>query len=304
MVRHAAAVAVVLVLSASPLHAQDANFTVTVASANVHAGPSTASAVIGRAAWGRTFEVTRELGSWVRVSWPAAPSGGGYLHVSWGTLERKVAGADGATAAPVGVVRTNAAVVEPAPRSVREPASSSPSASSQIDVQRPTAPGTPGAAVAIPSHVVGLGARFGTDAIGFAGSGRLWARDPFGLQFEVGRVTQASNAAFAPRLHMTTIGAGVIYSLPDLVADAVWIRPYLGGGASFYRSTLSTATGVSVPAENGLGYQALGGAEFTWAGLPHLSLSTDIRQEWAPTPFTGFETGGLGVALSAHWYVK
>jgi hypothetical protein len=33
---------------------------------------------------GRTLLVTRQLGSWVKVSWPEAEDGAGYLHVSWG----------------------------------------------------------------------------------------------------------------------------------------------------------------------------------------------------------------------------
>jgi hypothetical protein len=61
---------------------------------------------------------------------------------------------------------------------------------------------------------------------------------------------------------------------------------------------------VSNAVDKGLGYQAFGGAEFTFANLPQLALSADLRHEWAPSPFAGFETGGLGLALSAHWYVK
>ena len=158
--------------------------------------------------------------------------------------------------------------------------------------------------MAIPSHVVGIGGRMGSNAIGFAASGRLWARDLLGIQLELGRSTQNSAVAFAAPLRAMTIGSSVVYSLPDLLSDAVWVRPYLGAGASYYRYTLNLTPGASAAVDTGFGYQALGGAEFTWAGVPQLSISADLRHEWAPRAFTGFETGGTGVALSAHWYVK
>ena len=88
MIRHFAAIALVLCVTQVPLYAQaqDAHFTVTNTTANVHKSPSTGAPVIGKATSGEVFTVTRELGSWVKISWPAAEDGVGYLHVSWGRL--------------------------------------------------------------------------------------------------------------------------------------------------------------------------------------------------------------------------
>jgi hypothetical protein len=83
-----AAVAVGLVLSTSPLYAQETLFTVTVTFANIHAGPSIDSWIIAAAPRGGSFKVTRELGSWVAIAWPDARDGVGYLHSSWGTFSR------------------------------------------------------------------------------------------------------------------------------------------------------------------------------------------------------------------------
>ena len=97
----------------------------------------------------------------------------------------------------------------------------------------------------------------------------------------------------------------VIFSLPNLVTNALWARPYIGSGLNVYRSTLrSGVSNVSDAVDTGLGAQVFGGAEFTWANLPQLGVSADVRQAWAPTPFTGFELGGFGFSLSAHWYVR
>ena len=86
MIRHLAAIAVVVCLCPSWLHAQSAEFTVNIASADVHKSPSTGSPVIGKVTRGSVLTVTRELGSWVRISWPAAADGIGYLHVSMGRI--------------------------------------------------------------------------------------------------------------------------------------------------------------------------------------------------------------------------
>ncbi len=97
-----AAVAVSLVLSASPLYAQETLFTVTVTFANIHAGPSIYSPVIATAPPGRTFKVARELGSWVAIQWPASGDGLGYLHTRWGSFSREgAADAGGAVDAPL-----------------------------------------------------------------------------------------------------------------------------------------------------------------------------------------------------------
>jgi hypothetical protein len=59
-----------------------ATFTVSASSADVYNSPTVASIVIGHAEQGAVFEITRELGSWVRW-WPSAKDGVGYLHVSF-----------------------------------------------------------------------------------------------------------------------------------------------------------------------------------------------------------------------------
>src|SRR5437867_11203948 len=82
MKRLAMALGVALFASPVPLFAQTPVFTVQAASADVYKAPSTGSVVIGHAPRGTTLPVTRELGSWVKVSWPRAEDGVGYVHVS------------------------------------------------------------------------------------------------------------------------------------------------------------------------------------------------------------------------------
>jgi Bacterial SH3 domain len=91
MGRYAAAVAVLAVMGTAPVHAQDAQFSVATAAANIHKAPSTGSAVIGKVPRGTTFEIVRELGSWVSVSWPQGDNGVAYIHVAWGQISRGAA---------------------------------------------------------------------------------------------------------------------------------------------------------------------------------------------------------------------
>jgi len=299
-----ATVAVWLVLSTSPLYAQEeALFTISVPSANIHAAPTTASRVIATTARGTSFEVTRELGSWVAIVWPEAHNGVGYLHVSWGTLSRggvvegeRTSSAPSTTAGPMAELtpgRQRASVLEP----VSAPAAR------RIDQQPIGLPAQPASRVLLPSHVVGVGGRLGTQALaGFAGIGRVWFAGPVGAQLELGQATRTSAALL--RMNVTEIGFNAITSFSDLVTNTVWMRPYVGAGVSIFRSTMRTADGVSLATDSSRGYQAFGGAEFTWAHVPQLAVSADVRHVWTATAFRGFETGGLGLALAAHWYVK
>lgn len=87
MIRHAVVGAMALCLNPAWLCAQTTVLTVTTASAAVYLRPSTGSLIIGQAPKGTALPVTRELGSWVKVSWPGAQDGVGYVHVSMGLIQ-------------------------------------------------------------------------------------------------------------------------------------------------------------------------------------------------------------------------
>jgi hypothetical protein len=108
---------------------------------------------------------------------------------------------------------------------------------------------------------------------------------------------QLTSIQFAPSL---------LYSLRDRITDYVWVRPYLGAGASVLRQTLSGVTpsaGDSV-SDTSLGLQAFGGGELTFASMPRFALSANVGYRWSRAPFAGFELGAVSVSLSGHWYVR
>ena len=84
MLRRTTAVVFMLLLYPALVLAQDAMLRVSVPSADVHKGPSVVTPVVGQAARGTALTVSQNLGSWVKVPWPAAPDGVGYVHVTMG----------------------------------------------------------------------------------------------------------------------------------------------------------------------------------------------------------------------------
>jgi uncharacterized protein YraI len=74
-------------LAPTALWAQNTVLTVTVESAEIYKAPTTASPIIGHSPRGTALVVTRELGSWVKISWPDAQDGVGYVHVTRGTVK-------------------------------------------------------------------------------------------------------------------------------------------------------------------------------------------------------------------------
>lgn len=302
MTRHILAVAVALCLSSSPVSAQSTApaaapqaVALTVkTTANVHKSATTASQIVGVARVGTVLEITRNLGSWVQVSWPGGENGIGYVHVSSGTIA-------GTVAPP----RTAASSVALSPAM---PASAAPlggvPAEQTVMVNQAGSPGS--VYVTVPRHVVGLGGRMNAEPkLGFGATARTWWRNRLGLQFEmsrdrydrVGAQGSITSIEFAPSL---------LYSLPDSVTAGLWLRPYVGGGGSLYRATVNDPTVLvaDIVTEKGLGFQTFGGVEATFAGAPRFAVSADAGYRWSHTTLGGLEPDKIGFSFAAHWYVK
>jgi Bacterial SH3 domain len=291
MIRHAAVVIIALVLSPSWAWAQATDFTVNVQSAAVRQAPSTASPIVGQAPRGSVLEVTRDIGAWVKVAWPEAPDGIGYVHQSMGARARRTTFEERAATAfaPSASTATAAAAAPEAPIGP-EPV---PMSSRTVYVAPPT-------------HFVGLGARMGgTPLGGFGVTSRIWSRNRLGLQVEASRSTLTSTTAVG-RVTTMQFTPSLIYSLPDHVTDSVWLRPYLGAGAPVNRSTWKSGAPDATDSmtDVNMGMRAFGGSELTFPNVARFAVSADLGYLWSETPFPGFEQKGLGFSISAHWYVK
>jgi opacity protein-like surface antigen len=295
MIRHAAGVALVVVLNPLSLSAQTtgqapvptAELRITTGSAVVYKGPSTGSPSLGMVRRGALLPVTRELGSWLKVSWPEAEDGAGYVHVSSGSITRY----------------TSAGPRRASGISDGSPATADVRAEQSATLERPASVGT--TYVAPPSHVIGLGGRMTGATFGLGVTGRVWTRNRLGVQVELSRASLTSTAA-PGRVTSVQFAPSAIYSFHDHVTDYVWMRPYVGGGANLNRQSWSSGTPEAVDSikDNTFGFRAFGGGEFTFASVPRFSVSADVGYDWSKSSFTGFDFGGLGFGLSGHWYMR
>jgi hypothetical protein len=324
MIRHAAAVVVALCLSTSPLYAQNnTRQTVNAASADVHKAPSQGSPVIGKAPRGTALVVTREVGDWVKVSWPSAADGAGYVRVTALT----------ATAAPAATAKAAPATAKAAPASTRKapastakaaapvsagtkeaasasasapaavvPAGTVPASAAQIPTVAPSAPSPARTLYVAPSHVFGVGAVAGST--GFGGSVRRWSQGRLGLQLEASRYTYDS-VDLLSRATSTNIAPSLLFAMNDRVTDQLWLRPYVGVGAQLaHASRTDLIFPDATESANTIGGRVFVGGEMAFASVPQFSLSLDVGYYHMPEPFVGFEPSGVGFALSGHWYLK
>jgi hypothetical protein len=287
MIRRIAAVVLTLALTPALVHAQDTVLTVTAPSADVYKAPSNVTPIVGHASRGAVLPVSRNLGSWVKVAWPGAPDGVGYVHVTMGQLS-PASGAAPAT-------------------SMSPRASSTVAAAAPIPPARATAPARAVARPAVKtpeSHLLGVGGLVGPMST-IGASARAWRDDRLGFQLALTRDAMSSDLA-GNRVTSMQIEPGVVYGLLDHVTDYVWLRPYVGAALSFRRETLRfpTATGAEPVSDSRLGLRLFAGTEFTFASVPQLGLSVDLGYRRVPTPFVGFEADRLSAAIAGHWYIK
>ena len=286
MIRHASAVAVAIILNATPVLAQNAatasaELRVKAAAADVHKFPSEASPVIGKATSGTVLEVRRNLGSWVEVPWPDSEGGIAFLHVNTGTVAPRTSAV--ASTSAQAAVSEIAAVAAAASATSVSPASSG--QAMPAAQRRPTY-------VTLPSHRIGMGASMNSSNPYFGASGRTWFDHRLGVQFTLGR-TRLENADGLSVSSMQYAPTALFW-LKDGVTNALWLRPYVGAGPRFYHSSSETDTG----------FEALGGAEATLAALPQLSLSAELGYRWLRPSFDGFQPRPVGFSIAAHWYLR
>jgi hypothetical protein len=295
MIRRAAALTFALALNPAWLHAQDTVLTVSAASADVYKGPSTVTPVIGHASRGTVLPISRNLGSWIKVTWPEAPDGFGYVHVTMGSV--------GPTRADMPAANTAARTSSDAPATGATRAATSIRPVMRTSVGEPVVPSglTDGPPA---SHLFGVGGLVGPMS-SYGATARAWHGDRVAFQFGFTREERTSDVAVG-HLTATQFEPAVVFGLFDHVSDYVWFRPYVGSGVSLRHETLSNETpvGVTPASSNGLGFRVFGGSELMFAAMPRFALSGDIGYRYFSTPFTGFEVKPVAVSIAGHWYIK
>ena len=156
-------------------------------------------------------------------------------------------------------------------------------------------------------HTVGLGGQMGVSNRGGGGGLRYFFGNRLGANFEV--------AWYRPRYTATTSGStfavlpSIIFMLtdPDPTRD-VDIRPYVGGGVSYVRSSrpVTTAPGQTTSLRrSGTGGQAFGGVELTFREADYLTISIEGTYYKLPVSYVNANVvGGFNYVLAFHFYLK
>src|SRR4051812_22640199 len=166
MICRIAAVVLTLALTPALARAQDTVLTVTAPSADVYKAPSNVTPVVGHASRGAVLPVSRNLGSWVKVAWPGAPDGVGYVHVTMGQLGPASAAAPASNMSPRVASASASSAGAPIPP-VRTPAPTR-------AVARPAVNKTP------ENHLLGIGGLVGPMST-VGASARAWRDDRLGF---------------------------------------------------------------------------------------------------------------------------
>lgn len=295
MIRRIAAVALALILNPAFLHAQDNVFTVTVPTASVYKGPSNVTPVIGHVSRGAALSVSRDLGGWVKVAWPDAADGVGYVRTAMG----HIGGSDADTSAANASPRSSSAPAA-APGGA---ATTSGASAARTSTSQRIAPQRQSRSSEI-SHVFGVGASL-VPMSGVGATARAWHKNHLGIQVAVMRDVMTSDVA-AGRVTSMRFEPGVEYAPFDRVSDYLWLRPYLGSSVSFVHQTLTIASPLGIPpvSDSDLGVRFYGGGELTFASMPQFGVSADLGYRRLPTPFVGFKADPLSLSIAGHWYIK
>ena len=333
MIRHAAAVIVGLCLSVPLASAQTTTLTLKVSAtaAAVHKAPTVASPVIGKALGGTDLVVTREVGDWVKVSWPTAADGVGYVRTNVGTIARGGAGAQtnaradvaaGATAAPA---PTSTPVPDQAPKPTAATPSSAPPSPASAPTMASAPADTPTAAVprssisaaetqsptAVPARRIGaalargMGVGFvGGSTPGLGASARVWSKGSLGAQLQISRHSFNSTDLLS-RATATDLAPSLLFSMRDHLNDPLWWRPYVGlAGHYVHASRTDLIFLYATETASTFGGRVFAGAEMAFARQPRFAISADAGYYHLRPPFVGLDPSGVGFALSGHWYVK
>jgi hypothetical protein len=288
-----------------------------------------ASPVIGKAPRGTDLVVTREIGDWVKVSWPTVGDGVGYVRTNVGTIAR--GGAEAKTNARAGLAAGATAAPAPSstpvPDQAPEPAAATPSSAPASLAPAPTfaAAPTPTAAVptppvpaaetqsptAVPERTIGAAPTrgmgvgiVGGSTPGFGASARVWSKSSLGAQLQISRHSFNSTDLLS-RATATDIAPSLLFSMRDHPSDRLWWRPYIGlAGHYVHASRTDLIFLYATETANTFGGRVFAGAEMAFARVPQFTISADAGYYHLQPPFEGLDPSGVGFALSGHWYVK
>lgn len=195
---------------------------------------------------------------------------------------------------PIGLLLTTALLV-PAPAA---PVSTSDTAVAQGPQNDPGGSATPTER----PHSFGLGG-FGGSAGG--ASFRYFATDRLGVDLDVGWTGNSVGGPSGGSTFRVAPSMVFMFTKANQLADIDW-RPYAGVGFNWaYSGQVLQQSSTNQLRTSGLGMQAFGGVELTFAGARNISISAQVAYyRLAVQPVNLLSTGGTDFYLLFHYYMK
>lgn len=170
-------------------------------------------------------------------------------------------------------------------------------------VQQPGEPAAPPPPTERP-HKVGLG--------GFGGSGggvsfRYFPHAQLGVDVDLAFSGGSTGSRSTPGGATFRVAPSAVFMFTQ--THPLWdidVRPYAGVGFNYaYTSRVFGQTSTSQLRSSGLGMQAFGGAELTFAGVDRIAISAQVAYyRLAVQPVNLLSTSGTDFYLMFHYYMK
>lgn len=157
-------------------------------------------------------------------------------------------------------------------------------------------------------HTIGVGGAMTVSNRGAGGGLRYWFGERVGVNLtanyyrgglrQTGGSRSGSTFAAVPSIIVMLTGPHP--------AREVDIRPYVGGGVNYVRSSATTTTGTSaLTRRSGTGGQVFGGVEMTFRDADWMTISAEGIYYSLPVSYVDASTiGGFNYVLAFHFYVK
>ena len=152
-------------------------------------------------------------------------------------------------------------------------------------------------------HQVGIGSALTATSRGLGGATRFFFNDRFGIDFVA--------SWYNPQTRNTTgsvfnVTPSVVYmlKLPNDLAN-IDIRPYVGAGFSYVRSSYRPIGTAYTGSDSGLGGQVFGGAELTFKEAQFVTISFEGRYYSLPTQTVNVNMiDGFNFMMMFHFYLR
>ncbi len=152
-------------------------------------------------------------------------------------------------------------------------------------------------------HRMGIGPALTAGSGGAGASMRMFFNDRIGVDFTAGWSSPRTPNMTGSTFYVTPSFHFMLKRSDDLAS--VDIRPYVGGGFNYVRSSYRPVTTPYTEAASGIGGQVYGGAEITFEGAQWVTISAEGRYYSLPVRTVNANMiDGMNFVMMFHFYLR